>query len=76
MKTATKATPPASKSRKISIHAVMKTATLVDMKGTYTVVHFNPCSHEDCNPKVIQLVLTPHISIHAVMCQRQVELNS
>ena len=49
MKTATKNVGSKISSGAISIHAVMKTATKLVQTLVSWVVHFNPCSHEDCN---------------------------
>jgi len=37
----------------ISIHAVMKTATVCMAVNFVKINYFNPCSHEDCNPACV-----------------------
>ena len=45
----------------------MKTATLQGYNGALDLNNFNPCSHEDCNKRILLFWTRSKISIHAVM---------
>jgi len=49
----------------ISIHAVMKTATVLTQLLLQLELHFNPCSHEDCN--AVAVSQKKHIAIFQSM---------